>query len=105
MAFLWIMEWAGITPEKYDEIRSALEWDAQPPRGLYVHAAGFDDKGLVLTEVWQSPDHVQVYMDDRLLPVVRKLGIHTNPRVDLYQTHYVYLPDAEHQPPIDPNQA
>jgi hypothetical protein len=105
MAFLWILEWGGITPDQYDKIRDSMDWDGQAPRGLYFHTAAFDNKGLVLTELWQSPDHVQVYMDERLLPAVRGLGIQTNPRVDLYQSHYVYLPDDAHRPPINPNEA
>ena len=94
MAIVWLMEWDGITPEQYDRLRERVDWEGDVPDGLHFHVAAFSDKGLVLTEVWESPDHVQPFMDGRFLPVVRELGINHMPRVDLYPAHRVFRPDA-----------
>ena len=85
MSILWILEWAGISPGQYEALRNDLSWESAD--GLLLHVAAFDQKGLILTEVWKSPDHVQPFMDDALLPAVQKLGITTMPRVDLYETY------------------
>jgi hypothetical protein len=92
MAIVWMLEWAGITPEQYDELRQRVNWEGDVPDGLRFHVAAFDGKGLVVTEVWDSPDHVQPFMDGRFLPVVRQMGINSMPRVDLYPTHRVFSP-------------
>ena len=95
MAIVWLLEWDGITPEQYDALREAIGWERDVPDGLQAHAASFNDKGLVLVEVWQSADHVQPYMDGRFLPAVQALGIRSMPRVDLYKAHRVFMPDQQ----------
>jgi len=92
LAIVWLLEWDGITPEQYDALREAIGWETDVPDGLHSHAAAFNDKGLVLVEVWESADHVQPYMDGRFLPAVGTLGIRSMPRVDLYPAHRVFLP-------------
>ena len=52
----------------------------------------FSDKGLVLTQVWLTPDHVMVFMERRLLPVIRELNIRSMPRVDQYPVHSILTP-------------
>jgi hypothetical protein len=92
---VWMMDWPGITRDQYDQLRERVNWEQDVPNGLYFHVAAFDDKGLVLTEVWESPDHVQPFMDGRFLPAVRALGINSMPRVDLYPTHRVFMPATD----------
>ena len=94
MAIVWMLEWDGITPEQYDAIREAVDWEGNVPDGLIFHVAAFSNKGLVLTEVWESPDHVQPFMDDRYLPAIKDMGIQSMPRVDLYPVHRQFAPQA-----------
>ena len=95
MAIVWLMEWDGITPEQYDLLRERVDWEGRVPEGLHFHVAAFSDRGLVLTEVWESPDHVQPFMDERFLPVVRELGINSMPKVDLYAAHRMFRPEVK----------
>jgi len=95
MAIVWLLEWDGLTKEQYEELRETVGWERDVPDGLHAHAASFNDKGLVLVEIWQSADHVQPYMDGRFLPAVHALGIRSMPRVDLYRTHNVFMPRSD----------
>jgi hypothetical protein len=92
MAILWMLEWDGITPEQYDQLRQEVNWEGDIPDGLRFHVAAFSEKGLVVSEVWESADHVQPFIDGRLLPAVEALGIRSMPRVDLYPAHAVFEP-------------
>ena len=92
MPIVWLLEWGGITPVQYEEIRKQVDWEGNVPDGLRLHVAAFDGKGLILTEVWESPDHVQPFIDGRLLPVVKSLGITSMPKVDLYETYAIFAP-------------
>jgi hypothetical protein len=98
MPIIWLLEWQGITPVQYEEIKRRVNWEEEVPDGLYFHCAAFNEKGLVLTEVWESPDHVQPFMDDRLLPVIKRMGITRMPRVDLYETYKIFAPGYEAEP-------
>ena len=90
MAVVWLVEWDGITQEQFADLQARTQWDSYPPDGLEHQVAAFSNKALVLTQVWKSPDHVMRFMEDRLLPAVRELGIKSMPRVDQYPVHSMY---------------
>ena len=92
MAILWILEWGGITAEQYEELRAAVNWEGDVPDGLHHHVAAFDGRSMIISELWESPDHVQPYMDGRFLPAVKALGINSMPKVDLAEAHKVFAP-------------
>ena len=90
MAVVWRVDWDGITQEQFADLQARAQWDSDPPDGLEHQVAAFSNKALVLTQVWKSPDHVMRFMEDRLLPAVRELGIKSMPRVDQYPVHSMY---------------
>ena len=92
MAVLWLIEWDGVTPDQFDELRRRAAWESEVPDGLQHQVAAFSDKGLVLTQVWKSPEHVMRFMEDRLLPAVEALGIRSMPRVDQHPVHAILSP-------------
>ena len=92
MAVVWILEWDGITKEQYDSLRERTAWDSELPVGLQHQVTAFSSKSLVITQVWQSPDHVMRFMEDRLLPAVKQMGIRSMPRVDQYPVHSILKP-------------
>ena len=98
MAIVWMLEWDGVTPEQYEAMREKVDWEGDVPDGLQLHVAAFNEKGLLVTEVWESPDHVQPFIDGRLLPAVEALGIQTMPRVDLYPLHRIFTPARKEFP-------
>jgi hypothetical protein len=92
MAILWMLEWEGITPEQYESLRREVNWEGDVPDGLEYHVAAFSEKSLIVIEVWESPDHVQPFIDGRLLPAVGALGIRSMPKVDLYPAQAIFAP-------------
>jgi hypothetical protein len=90
MAVVWLVEWAGITKEQYADLQARTGWATEPPDGLEHQVTAFSDKALVLTQVWTSPEHVMRFMEDRLLPAVKAMGINSMPRVDQYPVHSIY---------------
>ena len=94
MAVVWLLEWDGVTQEQFADLQVRTEWETQPPDGLEHQVVAFSNKALVLTQVWKSPEHVMRFMEDRLLPSVRAMGINNMPRVDQYPVHSVYNREA-----------
>ena len=92
MAVVWLVEWDGITPAQYEELRQRTEWETNLPDGLQYQVAAFSEKSLILTQVWKSPEHVMRFMEDRLLPAIEAMGIRSMPRVDQYPVHSVLSP-------------
>ena len=90
MQTVMLMRWAGVTPEQYEEARSRVDWEGDPAEGGLLHVAGFDDGGLRVLDVWESPEHFQRFAEQRLMPVTSQLGIETEPDVRFYPLHAVF---------------
>jgi hypothetical protein len=80
-----ILEFEGITTKEYEAVNEALGIDMGTgegdwPDGLQVHAAGLNEQGhLVVTEVWDTPEHQARFMDERLGAALAKGGVTSAP--------------------------
>ena len=95
MAVMMLMRWASVTPEQYDEARERAGWERNPPTGGIFHVAAFADDALHVTDVWESAEDFQRFADDRLMPVVKELGIAGEPDVTILPAHSVFAPAYE----------
>ena len=48
--------------------------------------------GLRATDVWESADHFNRFVEERLMPAVTEIGIEGQPDVELYPLHAVFNP-------------
>ena len=92
MAIQMIMRWDGVTQEQYDEARKIVNWEGDAPTGAIHHVASFDGKGARITDVWESAEDFQRFVDELLTPGVEKVGIKGEPQVEIYPAHAVFAP-------------
>lgn len=90
MAVVLNLRWAGVTPEQYDEVRDLVGWEETAPTGGRYHIAWFEDDGLHIVDVWDTPEQFQSFTDERLMAGVQKVGIETQPEVSFAPVHRVY---------------
>jgi hypothetical protein len=59
----------------YDAVNDRLNVAAEPPEGLLVHTAGFDEAAGVFRvfDVWETREHGERFLRERLLPVLTEL--------------------------------
>lgn len=86
------LKWAGITPALYDQIHDIVRWEENIAPGGVFHVASFDDKGMRVTDVWESPEDFNRFVETRLMPAVAKLGITSQPVVEISPLHRVFVP-------------
>jgi hypothetical protein len=85
MAVAYIQEFALVEGDRsttnYDAVKERLNIEQDPPAGLIVHTAGFDPEAGVfrLFDVWESREHAQRFMDERLMPIIGKMLESPNP--------------------------
>jgi hypothetical protein len=95
MAVAMFMHWPGITPHQYDALMARLELDADPAAGGVLHVATLTDEGLEICDVWQTEQAFHGFLEQRLLPVVRDLGIPGEPEIRLSPLHNLYAADPD----------
>jgi hypothetical protein len=70
MAWAYVQDSSGMTPEMYDQVAAELGADA--PEGLIVHVAGTHGDGMRIVDVWESEDAYTKFRDGRLRSAVEK---------------------------------
>jgi hypothetical protein len=95
MAVGMFMKWDGVTKELYDEVRGAVNWETDRPQGALFHVATFDDDGARITDIWESADDFQSFVDNRLMSAVRAAGIEGDPDVEFIPVHAIFNPGIE----------
>ena len=87
MAEALILEFTGVGETEYQAVNSKLGIDMTTgkgdwPKGLLMHAAGTSDLGtFVVTEVWESRDEQEAFMQERLGAALASSGIEGPPTV------------------------
>ncbi len=92
MAVVVTLRWAGVKPEHYDEIRDLVHWEGDKPRGAIFHCAAFDETGARITDVWETAEDFDAFVGTRLMPAVQKVGITTEPSVEVHPAHAIFAP-------------
>jgi hypothetical protein len=62
------------------------------PDGARLHVAGFADGGINVLDVWESPEALGKFSEQRLMPGVQEIGIQGEPDVQFYPMHAGFAP-------------
>jgi hypothetical protein len=92
MPIVMIMEWEGVTPAQYDDVRKLVNWEGEPPKGGLFHAAAFGPTGLRVTDLWETAEDFGRFTELRLMPGVQKIGLKGQPKVEIFPAHALWTP-------------
>jgi hypothetical protein len=92
MAVVMQMTWAGVTPEQYDQVRKLVNWEGNVPGGAMFHVAAFNAEGARVTDIWESGEQFNEFVQNRLMPGVQQVGIAGQPEVEILPTHAIFTP-------------
>lgn len=101
MAIVMTMRWDGVTPEQYERARKLVKWETDVPSGAMFHVASFGDNALYVTDIWESAEDFQRFVDARLMPGVQQIGISGQPKVDIRPAHALFTPAYQ---PLTPSE-
>jgi hypothetical protein len=85
----------NIDAETFNRFRA--EAPIEPaPEGAIVHQVAFDDKGLLIIDVWEDEAQLQAFLESRVYPALNRLGIpHGEPK--LLQVHALWAAEDARQ--------
>jgi hypothetical protein len=95
MPIVMNMRWSGVTKQQYDETLKIVEWETDVPPGAKFHVASFDEQGLRVTDVWDTADDFNRFVEARLMPGVHKVGIVGEPDVQITEVHRIFAPNPQ----------
>ena len=59
------------------------------------HVAGFTGGSLRVLDIWESQQAFERFQRERLTAAVQKAGITTQPKVQFFPAHNIYVPNLE----------
>ena len=68
MAYLLSHFWPGGTEDEYNATIAVVHPPGGLPEGQTFHAAGPTDGGILIAAVWESKEHSDRFVQERLLP-------------------------------------
>ncbi len=96
MAVALTLKWPGATKEQYDKLLELVDWEAEPASGGIFHVAWFDEDGMGIVDVWESPQDWQRFMDERLAPELATVGAEGQPEVEFHEVHRYFNTESAH---------
>ena len=94
MATIMMMHWPEVTKALYETVRKEVNWEGNVPDGAKFHVAWFGGDGFHVMDLWDSPQQFQRFVETRLTPVTQKVGLKTQPKVELAESHAIFAPNV-----------
>jgi heme-degrading monooxygenase HmoA len=89
MAVVMIMESPGATTDQYDKVNEimGIRGDEDAPEGLVQHVAATSDDGVVIVDVWESPEALDRFFQERLGAALEQAGLGSDAPPRRHEVH------------------
>ena len=92
MPVVLISTWSDFSPAQYQHMLELTDWEANPAPGALLHLAAFDDGLLRVVDIWESPEHYQRFIEERVMPLAAQAGVTSQPKTQIYPIHNLSTP-------------
>jgi hypothetical protein len=91
MRIIMQMKWDGVTPAQYEKMRNSAHWEPDVPKGAVFHVAGFTDNAIRVTDIWESADDFNHFVQTRLMPAAIAAELKGQPQVEIFPIHAIFI--------------
>jgi hypothetical protein len=88
----------GMLPEEYRAVMDRLGVERQPEPGIYLHATITTDFGYRVVEIWDRKEQFEDFLERRLAPVTKALGIDRKIEITITPLHNFFAPRLDELP-------
>jgi hypothetical protein len=86
MPHAFILRFPGGTLDQYDRVIEKMDLGGQSPPGAHHHWAAQTDDGLLVVDVWETPEVFQAFADEKIGPLSAEEGL-SEPSVEHHEVH------------------
>jgi hypothetical protein len=88
MAVAFILDFAGGTLDQYDAVLEKMDLGGRVPAGGLFHAAGVNENGLRVCDVWESAEIFQRFAEGHIVPTTQEVGL-PQPEIRSFEANQV----------------
>src|SRR5215813_4772069 len=100
MLFVTTLDVTGLTPEEYRAVLDEMGVENQPAAGIYLHLTAVTDFGYRIVEIWDSKEGFEEFLEQRLAPATKALGIDRKTIISVKPLHNFFAPRLEELPAV-----
>jgi len=82
----------GMSPEEYRAVLDYMGVETNPASGIYLHATYQTDFGYRIIEIWDSKSGFDEFLQERLAPATKALGINRETKITVTPLHNFFAP-------------
>jgi hypothetical protein len=88
----------GMSPEEYRAVMDKLGVERRPEAGIYLHATITTDFGYRVVEIWDRKEGFEAFLEKRLSPAAKALGIDRKMEITITPLHNFFAPRLDELP-------
>jgi len=100
MTFVTTLDITGLTPEEYRAVLDQMGVETRPAAGIYLHLTTPTDFGYRIVEVWDSKEGFDEFLQKRLAPATKTLGIDRKTVISVTPLHNFFGPRMDELPDL-----
>ena len=84
----WVEEETDRSTTNYDATHERV-MQSGPIEGFLLHTAGFTGRGFRIFEVWETREHYDRFVEERLMPIIEEIAPSDSrqPELTVYELH------------------
>src|SRR5262247_3980261 len=90
----------GMLSEEYRAVMDRLGVEGRPEPGIYLHATITTDFGYRVMEIWERKEQFEDFLERRLAPVTKALGIDRKIEITIKPLHNFFAPRLDELPAL-----
>lgn len=92
MSVVTTLDITGMTPKEYRAVMDYMGVESKPASGIYLHLTAVTDFGYRVVEIWDKKEGFEQFLEHRLGPAVKALGIDRPTKITITPLHNVFAP-------------
>ena len=98
MTFVTTLDITGLTPEEYRAVLGKMGVETRPAAGIFLHLTTATDFGYRIVEIWDSKEGFEEFLEKRLVPASKALGIERKTVISITPLHNFFAPRLDELP-------
>ena len=98
MTFVTTLDITGLTPEEYRAVLDEMGVETRPAAGIYLHLTTAMNFGFRIVEIWDSREGFEEFLEKRLAPASKALGIERKTVISTTPLHNLFGPRLDELP-------
>ena len=92
MTVVTTLDVTGMTPEEYRAVLDYMGVERQPADGIYLHLTTQTSFGYRIIEIWDRKEGFDEFLEQRLAPATKALGIERETVITVTPLHNFFAP-------------